>query len=181
MRSSYKNKLDFSNIFETILFLQNPKKIIEFGILDGFSLKCFASNVSDDCILDAYDLFEDFNGNHSNYNKLTELFKKYNNVNIQKGDFYKLYDNIENNSIDIIHIDIANTGYTYEFAFTNYINKLTKDGIMILEGGSEERDNIDWMIKYNKLKIRNVIEKYNNIYNIYTLPNFPSLTIVKKK
>lgn len=180
LRSSYKNKIDFSNIFETILFLKNPEKIIEFGILDGYSLNVFANNISDNCSIEAYDLFDDFNGNHSNYKQIIELFKKYSNVQIKKGDFYKLVDNFKDNSIDIIHVDIANNGDTFEFAITKYMKKLKKDGIMILEGGSDERDNTAWMIKYNKPKIRNTIDKYVNIYDIYTLDQFPSMTIIKK-
>ena len=82
---------------------------------------------------------------------------------------------------DIIHIDIANNGDTYEFAINNYMNKLKKDGIMILEGGSEERDNVNWMTKYNKPKIRTIINKYLDVYDIYTLDKFPSITIIKNK
>ena len=180
IRSSYKNKIDFSNIFETILFLKNPTKIIEFGILDGYSLNCFLNNSSKICQIEAYDIFDNFNGNHSNYDKIIEKFNKYNNIKIQKGDYYKLVDNFKDNSIDIIHIDIANNGDTYEFAITQYMKKLKKDGIMILEGGSVERDNVEWMVKYNKPKIRPIIDKYSKKYDIYILDKFPSMTIIKK-
>ena len=47
---------------------------------------------------------------------------------------------------------------------------------MILEGGSEERDNINWMIKYNKTKIQPIIKKNN----IKVIGSFPSITLFKK-
>ena len=33
--------------------------------------------------------------------------------------------------------------------FQNYIDKLKDDGIILMEGGSLERDNIEWRFKYN--------------------------------
>lgn len=108
------------------------------------------------------------------------MFLDYKNVSINYGDYYKEYKNIEDNSIDIIHIDIANNGDVIEFAFENYINKLTKNGIFIFEGGSKERDEIEWMNKYNKKKINPIFEKYKKDFLITTIGNIPSLTIVKK-
>ena len=43
MKSSYNNNdINYGDIIKTILFNRNPQKIVEFGILDGFSLKIFA-------------------------------------------------------------------------------------------------------------------------------------------
>ena len=92
---------------------------------------------------------------------------------------YKLHKNIDDNSQDIIHIDIANNGDVYEYAIQNYIKKLKKNGILLLEGGSKERDNIEWMIKYNKQKINSIISKYKNNYEIITIGTIPSITIIK--
>ena len=179
IRSSYKNNIDFNDIFDTIVFLINPKKIVEFGILDGYSLESFVGNSSEDCSIEAYDLFDDFNGNHAEFDFINNKFNKYNNVTIKKGDFYKSLDNFKDKSIDILHIDIANNGDTYEFAINNYIKKLSDHGIMILEGGSIERDNVEWMVKYNKPKINPVIKKYYNKYSVKLIEKFPSITIIK--
>lgn len=180
MNSSYKSTLNFGDLIFLIIKLYNPRKIIEFGILDGFSLKIFADNIKNGYI-EAYDIFEDFNGNSANKEKIEKLFINYNNVKIKKGDFYKSLNNFDNNSVDLIHIDIANNGDVYEFAINNYISKLTLNGLLILEGGSNERDNIEWMIKYNKKKIQPVLDKYKNIYNIIVIDKFPSITIITKK
>ena len=55
--------------------------------------------------------------------------------------------------------------------------KLSKKGIMIMEGGSKERDNIDWMKKYNKSTMQPIVKKYNlKVYG-----TFPSITIIKSQ
>ena len=178
MKSSYNNSITYKEIIDGIIFVKNNKKIVEFGILEGLSLTSFVENSVPTCQINAYDIFEEFNGNSANKKQLLEQFSKYKNVNIEYGDFYNKYKDIIDNSIDIIHIDIANNGETYEYAINNYISKLTKNGIMIIEGGSEERDNIEWMNKYNKPKIKQVIEKYSNKYTFKTIGNIPSITLI---
>jgi predicted O-methyltransferase YrrM len=179
MKSSYKNNLDYKDIFDTLCFLKNPQKIVEIGILDGYSLKAMADNVSSSCQIDAYDIFEEFNGNGANKEKLSQTFTEYKNVNIQYGDFYKVIDNLYDESIDILHIDIANNGEVFEFALTKYITKIKKDGIIILEGGSKERDEIGWMNKYNKPKITPILNKYKDDFKIKIIGTLPSLTIIQ--
>ena len=104
---------------------------------------------------------------------MIEIFKEHENVSIEYGDFYKLHDTLK--EIDILHIDIANNGDVYEFAINNYLPKLSKNGVIILEGGSEERDNVEWMIKYNKPKIQPIVKKYN----MKVIGTFPSITLFK--
>ena len=178
MNSSYTSKIDFGDILSTIAFLKNPAKIVEFGILEGFSLMKFAENST--ASIDAYDIFEKFNGNHAVKDKLLDVFSPYKHVNIQEGDFYEDFKKYSDKSIDILHVDIANNGDVYQFVFDHYIQKIADDGIVLLEGGSEKRDNIEWMIKYNKPKIQPVLEKYRNHYNIKVVGDFPSITILKK-
>jgi len=182
MKSSYKNSINYKDVFQTICFMhKNPKKIVEIGILDGYSLKAIADSVTYDCDINAYDIFDDFNGNSANKDKLINTFKTYKNVSIQYGDFYKLVESFENKSIDILHIDIANNGDTYEYVFKNYINKINDNGIIILEGGSEARDNIDWMNKYNKPKINPILKDNLSKFNILTIGDIPSITIIYGK
>lgn len=178
MTSSYNNKVTFGDILDTITYLKNPIKIIEVGILEGFSLKHFADSCSKDTCIKAYDIFEEFNGNHAKKEQLMEQFKSYDNVSINYGDFYEVHKGISD--VDIIHIDIANNGAVYEYAIEHYSPKLNANGILIMEGGSEKRDNVEWMIKYNKPKIQPVLEKYKDQYNIKVIGEFPSITMVTK-
>lgn len=179
MNSSYKSNVDFGDIISTITFFQQPKKIVEIGILEGYSLLKFVEASSPNTSIDAYDIFEKFNGNHAIKDKLEQTFDQYKNISIKEGDFYKVFDLYPNKSIDILHIDIANTGDIYEYVFKNYINKIANDGVILLEGGSNERDEVEWMNKYNKPQIQPIIEKYKQDYNIKVIGDFPSMTIVK--
>ena len=181
IRSSYQNNLDYSDIFAILCFMKTPELVVEIGILDGYSLESIHKNVSKQCNIDAYDIFDEFNGNSADKNKLIEKFKEHDNISIKYGDLYEKYKDFKDNTIDILHVDIANNGDTYEFVLCNYLSKIRKDGIIILEGGSEERDNIEWMNNYTKPKICPVLRKYDDMYDIVTIGNIPSITIVKRK
>ena len=178
MRSSYiENK--YGNVLKTISYLQNPKLVVEFGILDGYSLDIFVNTVSDDCEIHAYDMFDEFPGNTSNYDEIMGKFSD--RVKISSLDFYEAHKTYEDNSIDLLHVDIANDGVTYEFVFDNYLQKISNDGLIILEGGSIERDNLEWMKRYNKKKMNSIVNKYKNIYYILELhEDYPSMTLIKK-
>ena len=176
MKSSYASKIDFGDVIATLVFMVNPKRIVEFGILEGFSLSRMVESCSDDCKIDAYDIFDKFNGNAAVRSSIESRFSP--RVGIHEVDYYAQCESFEDESIDILHIDIANDGDTYETAINRYMNKIATGGVMILEGGSKERDNLDWMIKYEKRKIVPVLEKYEGRYK--TIESYPSMTIIMK-
>ncbi len=180
MKSSYfNNDINYGDIIKSNLFGKNPLKIVEFGILDGFSLKIFADTFPK-AKIKAFDIFDEFNGNAAKKEVIQEMFKDYKNVSVEYGDFYKKYEDLS--SIDILHIDIANNGDVYKFVIENYLPLLSKDGIIILEGGSAERDNIEWMIKYNKPKINLYLEELNKRLdlNVIVIGKVPSITFIKR-
>jgi predicted O-methyltransferase YrrM len=181
MMSSYTNNINYGDIFAVICRLHKPKTVVEFGVLQGYSLKHIVDNVDKSCKIIAYDIFEEFNGNSANKTVLLDIFNRYTNVSIEYGDFYKVHEQLGNSSIDIIHIDIANNGEVFKFAVEKYFEKLTDDGLLILEGGSNERDNVDWMIKYNKPKIIDFITEYSDKYDIFTIGTIPSVTLLQRR
>lgn len=61
------------------------------------------------------------------------------------------------------------------------MKKIKRNGIIILEGGSNERDNVEWMNIYNKPKIQPIIEKYSSSLNIKVIGKIPSLSIITLK
>ena len=174
-KSSYAQN-NYCKLFRFICYFIKPKKIVEFGILDGYSLDCFAEQ--QDCTVEANDIFEEFKYNAASYTFIKDKYANLSNVTINKKDFFNSSDSYEDNSIDILHIDIANDGDTYEYAIQNYWPKVKS--LMIMEGGSEERDNVQWMIDYNKPKIQPVLEKYKNTTKLKVLEDFPSVTIFVK-
>ena len=179
IRSSYNHSITFKELFQSICFLKQPKKILEFGILDGYSLLAMTEIVPPTTSVTAYDIFDDFNGNHANETEINEMFKNYENVQIKKGNFWYSNVFIKWREYDIIHIDIANDGSVYNFAFETITPQMNPNCVLLLEGGSKERDQVEWMTKYHKTPIQSVIKKFKNKFKIYTINSFPSLTIVR--
>ena len=184
MQSSYSNNnINYGNIFNLLVRINKPIVIVEFGLLDGYSLMHMvkaSEKLDKKPLIYGFDIFDKFKGNHSNKEEIVKKFLDYNNVYIGYGDFYKKCMEIEDESISILHIDIANNGDVYEFAMDNYLRKILPGGMMILEGGSEERDNVGWMKKYNKPSIREYIKSLDLGDNLIVMDNFPSLTIILK-
>ena len=170
--------MHYGDILRLITWMKQPKRIVEFGILEGFSLRAFVEGASTSCEITAYDIFEQFNGNAAK-RCIQDSFPE-SNVSIQEGDFYKQHEYFEDNSIDILHIDIANDGATYKFAIEHYMKKMSKGGLMIFEGGSKERDAIGWMVKYNKAPIHDFLHSVSEQYRYTVLEPFPSMTILQK-
>ena len=180
IKSSYAaNCINYGELIQFVTWLITPELIVEFGILEGYSLINFIKK-SNNCNIHSYDIFENFKGNSAKRDIL-EKFIEYKNVKIEDGDFFHKILEYPDNSIDILHIDIANDGFTYEYTFLNVMKKLRKNGILIMEGGSNERDIVDWMIKYNKVCIVETLDKFRDKYNIFTIDKFPSMTFIRHK
>lgn len=181
--SSYMNTdISYVDILSLLVYMKTPKKIVEFGILNGHSLQQFID--STDCTttsIQAFDIFDDFNGNCASENTISEKFGRYANVNISKCNFYDIPQDLKD--IDLLHVDIANDASTYQFCIENYLDKVSNDGIIVLEGGSVKRDQVDWMLKYNKTPINPYIESLSSRLDISVkvYGEFPSITVIKKK
>lgn len=179
IKSSYiENRFD--QVFKTLCATITPKKVVEFGILDGYSLKAFKEHTNETCTIEAYDLFDGFP-----YNSAIETIikNKYEDgrTKIFKQDFYNSVNNFKDNSVDIIHIDIANDAHVFKFGIENYLSKIKNNGVLIFEGGSKERDEVYWMNEFDKPKINPYLESIKNMCDITIIKDFPSVTIVKKK
>ena len=107
-------------------------------------------------------------------------------VKVEKADFWdikKLQPRYDIFEIDLLHIDIANNGDTYKFAMEEWLLKVAPTGMMILEGGSEERDNVCWMKQFDKTPINPFLQKIkeenDKLIDIKVIEKFPSLTIIR--
>jgi len=175
IESSYK-KNNFDDIFKKICEKVNPESILEIGILDGYSLKAFANYSSKDSDIVAIDLFDDYKYKNSNFKFVKNLFSQYKNVDIKYGNFYEYHKICDN--FDIIHIDISNDANTFKYSLNHYFQKANK--LLILEGGSKERDNVEWMTKFNKPSINKFLKNLDSEYKFDVIELFPSLTIFYK-
>jgi len=177
--SSYK-KNNYDLVFKSLAFLLNPKKIVEIGIYEGFSLDSLIDGAGRNCEIYGYDLFEEYRYKHQKFNQIKNKYSPNRNVKIKKADFKQVYKFHEEDSIDILHVDISNNGDTYEFCMEYYFPKVSQGGVILLEGGSKDRDGCEWMNDFNFPKIRPVIEKIKTRHEAVTLEAYPSLTIIKR-
>ena len=174
IESSYKkNNLGYT-IYETVLRLK-PKVVIDFGILYGYSTVAIAQALKD---IDeggkviGYDLFEDYKYKNAVRSVVDKNVKDYDVVDfveLKYGDFYEWIDNPD--EFDLLHLDISNTGSIVQLAYNKLPNKH-----IIFEGGSEERDEQEWISKYHKTKIHPLKDKIN--YKILN-EDFPSISEIR--
>ena len=139
---------------------QRAKKIIDFGVLHGYSTVCMAMAARETGgKVYAYDLFDDYEFNGPNTPILKENFSRYNVahlIKLKKINFYEWLNDIED--FDILHLDISNDG-----DIISRLHEATKDsrGQVFFEGGSRSRDVCDWMLKYKKKPISDLSDWYD--------------------
>ena len=86
-------------------------------------------------------------------------------------DFFSFLENPID--FDLLHLDISNDGEIIEKTIESLKNHLERGSNIIFEGGSKERDNEEWMIKYNKKPINSI--KYD--YKVLT-EKWPSMSLI---
>jgi hypothetical protein len=193
MESSYlQNHMD--EVIRVNVLTFKPILCVELGVLQGCSTLAIAKGIQynkehghANGHLHSYDLWEDYEYKHSsmetvqnllNENKLSEY------VTLYKEDAFKVHEKYSNDSVTFLHIDISNDGDKLEKLLEQWHKKMRIGGIIVMEGGSNERDKIEWMIKYNKRPIRPFIESnkiLNNNFVYATYEKFPSITVALKK
>jgi len=156
-----------------------PKKIVEFGPLNGYTTVAMAMALDElkNGKITSYDLFEDYPYKHStmeNTQKNVDASGLSQYIELKKKDFNEWLKNPED--FDLLYIDLSNTGEIIEKFYEAVKEQIQNGSIVIFEGGSEERDNVEWMIKYNKKKIRDSEVPYKIIN-----PKFPSLSMITKE
>ena len=193
MRSSYIDN-NYGEVFKAYVLGWKPANLIELGILDGYSTLAIAEAVKEmnflyemKAKLVSYDLFEDYEFKHGIKDEVESKIKEsglQDLVELRKGDAYKVYSDFEDNTVQFLHVDISNTGEVLRNIMELWTPKMIQRGLILFEGGSEERDNIEWMVKYNKSSIKREIEtnKFINDNYIYgTYYPYPSMTIFLRK
>lgn len=172
MQSSYTRN-GFGEIFDGMAFVQRPKLTVEIGVLEGYSAY-HLNKWSERLVL--LDLFDQCTFKHAHFEDVVEKFP---DAEVKYFDFYR--DPCQYKNIDLLHIDIANTGDTYRRFLAEWYPNLAPGGIALLEGGSEERDNFWWMKAFNKTPIAEGLHAFAMAgIQFQVMQKFPSLTIVRK-
>lgn len=167
--SYYLNEIG-ETLYDLVLELK-PKKILEFGALGGYSTISMAMALDElgEGYIDSYDLWTKYPYKHTTIkdaesNAVIYEVDKY--INFYYGSIWDW----KPEKYDLCHIDISNDGENLAKAV-----EMLKDHVKVIvfEGGSKERDHVDWMVKYNKKKINGSLD-----YKVLNY-KFPSLSQVK--
>jgi hypothetical protein len=204
IRSSYIEN-DYGSLIQEYIKAWQPASLVELGVLDGYSTLHIAKGIEWLYKMrrfapkfDSYDLFEDYEFKHGSKEEVEKLLQEHNVaqfVNLQKGSAYEVHKNYPDvkydergeqieRGIEFLHIDISNTGDTLRNIMELWHPKIGWRGIILIEGGSEERDNVEWMRKYNAPSIKKEIETnpiINKYYHYGTYLRYPSMTVMLRK
>ena len=169
--ASWYNKNNIGKDIYNITIETMPDKIIDFGILYGYSTVCLAQAVRDNGVghVYAYDLFEEYQYNNSVKDIVYHNLKYYEldeYVTFKKLNFHEWIK--EHEDFDLLHLDISNDGNTILEVYEKY-----PDSKIIFEGGTYERDLIEWMRKYKRKQITSIKDEIN--YRVIN-EKFPALS-----
>jgi predicted O-methyltransferase YrrM len=194
MISSYE-KNNYAEVFYSIVTAWRPVNCVELGVLHGYSTLAIGEGLRAVSFppynvrshLSAYDLFEDYPFNHG---KPREVQQKINEAGLQdfitlhKEDAWRVHERHADQSVALLHVDLSNTGETVRKIMPRWDPKLPQGGIILFEGGTEERDQVEWMIKNNAAPIKPELETNPIIAEKYifgTYLKYPGLTFLLKK
>ena len=168
IESSYKENNIGKVLYDIVLDVK-PRTIVEFGALNGYSAVCMAmalDEIGKGKII-SYDLWSKYPHRHATMIDAKRNAEKYGvakYITFAEGDFYEW----DGEHFDLLHIDISNDADTIDALEEKVINR---GGIVIFEGGSAERDKVEWVTKYNKRPIGDTHVSYKIISH-----KFPSLS-----
>ena len=180
--SSYEQN-NYGDLLYSLIRIYRPKKVVELGTKAGYSAYHIARGlrVNGKGRLYCYDLWEKYEFRSVSKAVAKKNLKEFKDlINFRQRDAVGV-DKVHK-TIDILHVDISNDGEKLEKIIPKWIDKTSQ--LIIIEGGSIQRDKIDWMSEYKKIPIKKWLEALNRYrcdIEYFTIEPFPSLTIIRKK
>jgi len=173
IESSYQEN-DLGRTLYDFVLENRPKKIVEIGVLYGYSTVALAMALDElgEGHINAYDLFEDYQFKHSTLEEVHRNLERYrvdSYVTLVKKDLNEWLAAPED--FDLLHVDISNTGDTIDTLYQALKDKINRGATVLFEGGSVERDAVEWMSKYGRRPIRSATAPFAVIDS-----RFPSLS-----
>jgi hypothetical protein len=180
--SSYEEN-NYGDLFYSLIRVYKPDKVVELGTKAGFSAYHIARalRANGRGSLDCYDLWEKYKYNSVPKSVALKNLKEFKDIINFKltdvTDIDKAYK-----TIDILHVDLSNSGEILDKIIPKWIDKTR--GFIIIEGGSDKRDKIEWMTKFKKIPIKQWLLNFAHCrgdIEYLTFEPFPSVTIIRKK
>lgn len=175
---------------------RTPTTCLELGTYAGYTTLFIAAAIAqyntvyeDEGYLDCFDLWEQYQYNHVNRGVALQNIKDaglLDYVSMTQKDALEVPDIIEmwGDRVDFIYVDLSNDGDTYRWAANEFYDLLWPGAIIVLEGGVPERDQVSWMLDYNKRPIVPTLEEIQETgkYDIcQVMGKFPGLTVMTRK
>lgn len=167
VESSFREN-DLGKTLYDLVFQLKPKKIVEFGTLNGYSTLAMAMAL--DTLTEkskkpagkiiSYDLWDSYQFKHGVQSVVQDLLEskkldKY--VTLQRGDFTHWTPEGDE---DMVFVDVSNDGKIVKMLADKMKNS---KAFVIFEGGTLERDRVQWMTRFNKPPIRSSGVRYEII------------------
>jgi hypothetical protein len=183
LASSYKDH-GYGLLFYALARVLSPQTCVELGVYQGFSLLATAAALRDnDCgTIEGFDLFDDYPYRHESMaNALCNIRDSglERRARIQAAEAMEVHERFA--VVDWLHVDISNDGDIYHRIFSRWEPKVRR--VILFEGGSPQRDRVQWMTQYGKAPIVPAIEEIRRAYPDWTiavLAPFPSLTMAMR-
>lgn len=180
LQSSYAVR-GYGSLLYALIRVLKPLRAVEIGIFQGFSLLSAAAALRDNGVgqIAGYDLFDAYPYRHAGKDQVSRQIvasglERW--VTLDKCDEADVHEQWQ--TADYLHVDVSNTGDTYRRVFAQWSRKVRQ--VILLEGGSSDRDNVDWMRQYDKPAIAPAVAELTRAYpgwSFTVLQPFPSLTI----
>lgn len=180
--SSYE-KNNYGELFYSLMRIYQPQTVVELGTKAGYSAYHMARGLKANGRgrLYCYDLWETYPYHSVPLSVAQKNLQKFKDV-----ISFKLRDAIGvdklHTSVDILHVDISNDADKLEAIIPRWIDKTHQ--IIIIEGGSQEHDNLDWMITYKKPPIQTWLKDFSRKrrdIEYFTIEPYLSVTLMRKK
>ena len=174
VESSYRENCLGDTLRSAVLNFR-PKRIVEFGGYQGYSTIHMAQALRymGRGHIIACDLWHKYPYRHTTMDVAQRNIERYNvedYVTLWNADFDTWLENPC--AFDMLHLDISNNGDIIEKMLDGLRNHINNGAVIIFEGGSEERDKIEWMLKFNKRPINPLRGKFRILDE-----RFPSISI----
>jgi hypothetical protein len=171
----------YGSVFYALARVLQPLVAVEIGILQGFSLLSVAAALRDNGRghITGCDLFEAYPYRHADRREVLQHIRDaglQTQVTLEAGDADQIHERWD--AVDYLHVDVSNTGDTYRRIFRDWSTKVRQ--VIVLEGGSAERDRVDWMLRFDKPPIVPAVHELQQAYpewSFTVLRPFPSMTI----
>jgi predicted O-methyltransferase YrrM len=190
VRSAYaENNLGW--FFYSLVRMYKPAQCVEIGVFQGYSAIYTLAGLRDarhgEWI--GFDLFDNYLHRHCTLKQADDYITSagLDPTLVQLNTATEAYFHERfPDMVDLLHVDVSNNGAIYK-EYLKYVapEHVNPGGFLVFEGGSKERDQAEWMLKYGFEPMNPIVEDESiwaeNWYLHTRINLFPSITAFVRK